>query len=48
MEAKRKVVERLQSMQPDQFKYQIIYTDSSEIKTDDLQPVINWTEDSNG
>ena len=40
VETKRKAVEKLQSMQPDKFKYHIIYSSASTIGN--VSPVIEW------
>lgn len=44
VEAKKKAVERLQNIQPDRFRYQIIYTDGNQIGPSDIQPIMDWTE----
>lgn len=41
-QAKAKAVERLQKMQPDRFKYHIVYTSGSQINGLRLKPVIDW------
>ncbi|MGR3914840.1 MAG: hypothetical protein OD918_10080, partial [Gammaproteobacteria bacterium] len=42
VEAKRKAVERLQKMQPDRFKYQIIHASGPAIESQKLQKVTDW------
>ena len=42
VEAKRKAVERLQNMQPDKFKYNIVYTQAAPISAEQIKPIANW------
>ncbi len=42
VEAKRKAVERLQKIQPDRFKYNIVYTSTNAIGIEDIKPVMDW------
>ena len=42
--AKKKAVERLQNIQPDRFKYQIIYTSTDQVEPNDIQPIMDWAE----
>lgn len=42
VQAKAKAVERLQKMQPDSFKYHIVYTPCSQVNGLRLKPVIDW------
>ncbi len=42
VEAKKKAVERLQKMQPDKFKYQIVYTPTSAVGAEKIKPVADW------
>ena len=42
VEAKKKAVERLQRMQPDKFKYQILYTSTATMGVSELQPLSDW------
>lgn len=44
VKAKKKAVERLQNIQPDKFKYQIIYTNSDEVGPNDIRPIMDWAE----
>ena len=40
--AKRKAVERLQKMQPERFKYEVIYAPASALGVRELEPMIAW------
>ena len=42
VEAKRKAVERLQNMQPDKFKYNVVYTSASTLDAESTDPIVNW------
>ena len=42
MEAKQKAVERLQNLQPDKFKYNVIYTSATTISPEKLKIVTDW------
>ena len=42
VETKKKAVERLQKMQPDKFKYNVVYTSTDAIEADKLKPIIDW------
>ena len=42
VEAKRKAVERLQKMQPDKFKYNIVYTSVTAISAEKIKPITDW------
>ena len=42
VEAKRKSVERLQDLQPDKFRYQVVYTSTSTVGVSDLKAMIDW------
>ena len=42
VEAKQKAVERLQNLQPDKFKYYVVYTSATTISAEKLKPVIDW------
>ena len=46
VEAKKKAVERLQNMQPDKFRYQIVYTASSTLDVKEIKPINYWIEGS--
>ncbi len=47
VEAKKKAVERLQKMQPDKFRYNIVYTSSTTISHTDMNPITNWIRGQN-
>lgn len=42
VETKKKTVERLQKLQPDKFKYNVVYTSTDTIEADKLKPIIDW------
>ena len=42
VEAKRKAVERLQNMQPDKFKYNVVYTQAAAISAEQIKPIADW------
>ena len=42
VETKKKAVERLQKMQPDKFKYNVVYTSTDTIEADKIKPIIDW------
>lgn len=42
VDAKRKAVERLQRMQPDKFRYNVIYTSVTTISTTEIKPITDW------
>ena len=42
VEVKRKAVERIQELQPDKFKYSIVYTPGDSISARGIKPVIDW------
>ena len=42
VEAKRKAVERLQRMQPDKFRYHIVYASATSISATAMRPVVDW------
>ena len=42
VETKRKAVERLQKMQPDKFKYNVVYTSTDTIEADKIKPIVDW------
>ena len=42
VEAKQKAVERLQNLQPDKFKYHVVYTSATTISAEKLIPVADW------
>ena len=44
VEAKKKAVERLQKMQPDKFKYNIVYTPANTIVAETIKPIKDWLE----
>ena len=41
VEAKAKAVERLRNLQPDKFKYQVVYT-STTVTPQNIKPVTGW------
>ena len=41
-EAKKKAVEWLQDMQPDKFKYLVVYTADTEVEPTKIKPVTDW------
>ncbi len=45
VEAKRKAVERLQKLQPDKFRYHIIYTAASSVGARETKPILDWIRD---
>ncbi len=44
VEAKKKSVERLQNIQPDKFKYQIVYTPTATVSAETIKPIIDWID----
>ena len=42
VERKRKAVERLAELQPDRFKYQVVYTGGQQVSPGETKPVIDW------
>ena len=42
VEAKQKAVELLQNLQPDKFKYHVVYTSATTISAEKLKPVLDW------
>ncbi len=42
VEAKRKAVERLQKMQPDEFRYHIVYTLATTLSAAEIRPIADW------
>lgn len=44
VEAKRKAVERLQNMQPDKFKYNVVYTQAAAIGAEQIKPIADWVQ----
>ena len=46
VEMKRKAIERLQSLQPDKFKYNIVYTNTGIIDMQEISPVSDWVNNS--
>ena len=42
VEAKQKAVERLQNMQPDRFKYNVVYTQTAGISAAEIKPITAW------
>ena len=42
VEAKKKAVERLQKMQPDKFRYNIVYTSVTAISPEKIKPIADW------
>ena len=42
VEAKRKAVERLQKMQPDKFRYNVVYTSMTAITAEKTKPIADW------
>lgn len=42
VEMKVKAVERIQKMQPDKFKYKVVYTPTTTISSQEIKPVIDW------
>ncbi len=42
VEAKRKAVERLQGLQPDRFRYHVIYSGADSVEAERIQPVLDW------
>ena len=42
VEAKRKAVERLQKMQPDKFKYNVVYASATAISPSAIKPTTDW------
>lgn len=42
VEAKRKAVERLQNIQPDKFKYNVVYTQAAAISEEQIKPIADW------
>ena len=40
--AKQKAIEKLREMQPDKFKYNIVYAQADDIKQGEIQPVLEW------
>ena len=46
VEAKRKAVERLRKMQPDKFKYNVVYASVDTISAEKTKPIKDWVRDS--
>lgn len=44
VEAKKKAVERIQRLQPERFKYQIVYAPESTIGSREVKPVVDWVK----
>lgn len=44
VEAKKKAVEKLQKMQPDKFKYQVIYTPTDHVGVSEVKPITDWVK----
>ena len=42
VEAKKKAVEKLQKMQPEKFKYSVIYAKSATIDVQETRPITDW------
>ena len=42
VEAKKKAVERLQKMQPDKFRYNVVYTSAPTLDAKSINPIVNW------
>lgn len=42
VDAKRKAVERLQRVQPDKFRYNVVYTSVTTISTTEIKPITDW------
>ena len=42
VEAKKKAVERLQKMQPNKFKYNVVYTSTTAISAEKIKPITDW------
>ena len=46
VEAKQKAVKRLQKMQPDKFRYNVIYTSLDTISAEKIKPIKTWLKNS--
>lgn len=44
VEAKKKAVERLRAMQPDKFRYQVIYVSANVVEVEETRPLKDWLE----
>ena len=42
VEAKKKAVERLQKMQPDKFRYNVVYTSAPTLDAKSINPIVDW------
>ena len=42
VQAKQKAVEKLQKIQSEKFKYQVVYTDTSDVGVADMKPITDW------
>ena len=42
VEAKRKAVEQLRDMQPDKFRYNVVYTSTSTVGVKEMKPITDW------
>ena len=42
VEAKRKAVERLREVQPNKFKYNVVYASASTLGAESTDPIVNW------
>ena len=42
VEAKGKAVERLQHLQPDKFRYHVVYTPSATLSAENIKPITDW------
>lgn len=42
VEVKKKAVERLQEMQPDKFKYQVVYASPATVGVREIKPITDW------
>ena len=43
-EAKKKAVEKLQGLQPDKFRYNIVYTSTSSVGVKEIKPITDWVK----
>ena len=47
VEAKKKAVERLQKIQPDRFRYKVVYTPTTTISVERIKPIADWINSHN-
>ena len=47
VESKKKAVERLQKMQPDRFRYNVVYTPTTTISVERIKPIADWVNPHN-